>query len=475
MGANISSSAYAEDKCPVDHKNMSKEELEGMMAQYKRHGAAMFRRKGESSDAPLKTEKTNSESLSDGMAPSAPSPEASHGPVDHKNMSKEEMAVYMSSKGKQKARRDKPAASTVYDVYGQEIDRANMMPATPNQLPAPGQKEPLSTDRVKSSIPKAGAEGEETWTYPSPQMFYNSLKRKGKADGVEEPDMENVVAVHNDMNEKTWSEVMRWEKMFHCECKTPKLKHFQGRPHDLSPAARFRVWFRGYPMPFDRHDWVVDRCGEAEVRYIIDYYYRDRPDPIEIHVRPALDSPSSVLDRIKSGTMALRDSIFGEQLPVSPAKEEGVIRAPPSIHSGQVVSGESLNAEEFAFLSGLTPKGIEDIAKDVQQRCEKIGDAFRDAGDDPAKMERANVSVNYCMAQTICKSQASEFMAALESGGDEAAAYDKMTSCLDRFHIMARRALLEASGIAQSGPEFPPGVTPSVGSERSPAPASSTG
>ena len=27
-------------------------------------------------------------------------------------------------------------------------------------------------------------------------------------------------------------------------------------------------------MPFDRHDWYVDRCGE-EVRYVIDFYFDD--------------------------------------------------------------------------------------------------------------------------------------------------------------------------------------------------------
>ena len=27
----------------------------------------------------------------------------------------------------------------------------------------------------------------------------------------------------------------------------------------------------GYNLPFDRHDWIVDRCGE-EIRYIIDFY-----------------------------------------------------------------------------------------------------------------------------------------------------------------------------------------------------------
>lgn len=27
-------------------------------------------------------------------------------------------------------------------------------------------------------------------------------------------------------------------------------------------------------MPFDRHDWTVDRCGK-EVRYVIDFYFYD--------------------------------------------------------------------------------------------------------------------------------------------------------------------------------------------------------
>jgi hypothetical protein len=46
-----------------------------------------------------------------------------------------------------------------------------------------------------SSIPKGGTAG--TWTYPSPQMFYNALVRKDKAHDVTPHDMESVVSVHN--------------------------------------------------------------------------------------------------------------------------------------------------------------------------------------------------------------------------------------------------------------------------------------
>jgi len=49
----------------------------------------------------------------------------------------------------------------------------------PNQLPAPDQPFPLATSRVKSTIPKANAESGETWVYPSPQMFWNAMLKKG--------------------------------------------------------------------------------------------------------------------------------------------------------------------------------------------------------------------------------------------------------------------------------------------------------
>lgn len=50
------------------------------------------------------------------------------------------------------------------------------MPA-PNQRPATDQPFPLPTDRVRSNIPKAGTD--ETWVYPSQQMFWNAMLRKG--------------------------------------------------------------------------------------------------------------------------------------------------------------------------------------------------------------------------------------------------------------------------------------------------------
>ena len=57
-----------------------------------------------------------------------------------------------------------------------------------------------------------------------------------------------------------------------------------------------------YELPFDRHDWIVDRCGKR-VRYVIDYYGCDpQPDnsvPIYLDVRPALDSFTAMWDRMR--------------------------------------------------------------------------------------------------------------------------------------------------------------------------------
>ena len=74
----------------------------------------------------------------------------------------------------------------------------------PNQTPGMGQRAPLPTGRAVSSIPSA-AGGDPLWVYPSEQMFYNAMKRKGFKPHEEE--MSAVVAIHNAVNERAWAEV----------------------------------------------------------------------------------------------------------------------------------------------------------------------------------------------------------------------------------------------------------------------------
>eukprot|EP00962_Isochrysis_galbana_P027541 scaffold8641_cov134-Isochrysis_galbana.AAC.21 len=76
--------------------------------------------------------------------------------------------------------------------------------------------------------------------------------------------MRTVVAIHNTVNERTWREILTWEKEYP-ECLNGlKLVRFGGRPDEPTAKARF-YGAMGYKPPFDRHDWVVERCGK-EVR-----------------------------------------------------------------------------------------------------------------------------------------------------------------------------------------------------------------
>ncbi|XP_056409912.1 holocytochrome c-type synthase isoform X2 [Hyla sarda] len=183
-----------------------------------------------------------------------------------------------------------------------DIDPSNMMPP-PNQTPAPDQPFPLSLVREESTIPCASAE--KNWVYPSEQMFWNAMLRKGwkwNEDELKPEDMSNIIKIHNKNNEQAWSEILKWEALHARECPCgPTLVRFGGKAKEFSPRARIRSWM-GYELPFDRHDWVVNRCGQ-EVRYVIDYYDGGNVDKnyqfTILDVRPAFDSMTAVWDRMK--------------------------------------------------------------------------------------------------------------------------------------------------------------------------------
>uniref|UniRef100_A0A0K8S7E2 Holocytochrome c-type synthase n=2 Tax=Lygus hesperus TaxID=30085 RepID=A0A0K8S7E2_LYGHE len=186
-----------------------------------------------------------------------------------------------------------------------DVNPLNMMPP-PNQRPAPEQPFPLPTNRQVSNIPKANpqTENDKFWVYPSQQMFWNAMLRKGwrwKDDDLSPKDMDDIIKIHNANNEQAWMEVLKWEALHANECCEPKLKSFGGKASDYSPRARIRQ-LMGYELPFDRHDWIVDRCGK-DVRYIIDYYDGGSVDPNHrfaiLDVRPAMDSFDNVWDRMK--------------------------------------------------------------------------------------------------------------------------------------------------------------------------------
>lgn len=75
-----------------------------------------------------------------------------------------------------------------------------------NQQPAPDQPFKLPTQRQVSSIPRAMPDGTtEFWVYPSQQMFWNAMLRKGwrwKDEDIKQKDMEDIIKIHNANNEQ---------------------------------------------------------------------------------------------------------------------------------------------------------------------------------------------------------------------------------------------------------------------------------
>ncbi|KAK7727269.1 Cytochrome c1 heme lyase [Cytospora paraplurivora] len=148
----------------------------------------------------------------------------------------------------------------------------------------------LTTDREVSTIPRASAAGatalpigpsnHETetgadprtgnWVYPSEKMFFEAMKRKGHDTRV--ADMKTVVPIHNAVNERAWKEIREWEKPYEATTcpQGPMLYSFMGLSTNMSPRARLNTLL-GYTAPFDRHDWIIDRCGK-KVEYVIDFY-----------------------------------------------------------------------------------------------------------------------------------------------------------------------------------------------------------
>lgn len=129
----------------------------------------------------------------------------------------------------------------------------------------------LPTEREISSIPRTSTQS--NWVYPSQKQFFDAMKRKHW--NPEAQDMQTVVPIHNAVNERAWQHILSWEKSHYeqamKDCGGIKLTSFKGDLKKLTPRAWFNSSILGYEKPFDRHDWIVDRCG-TEVEYVIDFY-----------------------------------------------------------------------------------------------------------------------------------------------------------------------------------------------------------
>jgi len=170
------------------------------------------------------------------------------------------------------SRKDKPSSHAAEGIH-------------PNGAPAS-----LAADREISSIPRTDG---TKWVYPSQSQFYAAMARKNH--NPQASDMKVIVPIHNAVNERAWAELMKWEGgQGGDKCGGVKLVSFKGRPNDRTPKAWVKTLL-GYSAPFDRHDWVVDRCG-TRIRYVIDFYTGHSRGPSSnnlsfyLDVRPAVDN-----------------------------------------------------------------------------------------------------------------------------------------------------------------------------------------
>jgi cytochrome c heme-lyase len=366
-----------------------------------------------------------------------------------------------------------------YNVYSQPIDKTNQMPqGAKTQLPNPFQTKELSTDRVSSSIPKGGDASSTTWTYPSPQQFYNALSRKGKlnpnqqAEEASEEDMASVVALHNNMNEKTWAKVVEWERTTYGPEASPKLLKFMGRPHDLSPKAAFKHYVLGHLLPYDRHDWTVLRDDGTTVRYVIDYYYdesraqetvdssmpdlhdRDGTPSLLVDVRPALDGPGQLFSR----AVEMPYKIFTKQTNYEPLPLQGTsemkkqlqesievwksIQAAKKQQERQMAQQQEAKDElneipnVMTEVMEITDAHARDIARNFAvaiRDCQKAKQRVENCASEE-ECSRASMDLTMCMGERLCPVQHASLVKVLSADdsndGKIEASLETLTECV---------------------------------------------
>lgn len=158
--------------------------------------------------------------------------------------------------------------------------------------------EGLSLEREISSIPRTSENG--NWVYPSEKQFFNAMKRKNWEP--EEKDMKTVVPLHNQVNEIAWRYIQQWERgQGGDKCGGIKLSSFKGDAKKITPRAAINHYIFGKELPFDRHDWKVNRCG-VEIDYVIDFYTTKVNEGEEprffLDVRPKLNTFEGIRMRI---------------------------------------------------------------------------------------------------------------------------------------------------------------------------------
>jgi len=187
----------------------------------------------------------------------------------------------------------------------------------------------------------------------------------------------------------------------------------------LSPKARLRYILTDSGKPFDRHDWVVTRCDGSEVRYIIDYYFREQGfdpygrDRLGVDVRPALDSISAFVDRAK---------IWSSKFALGTYRDVVVIPQ-------AVVNSSDANSKLSSAMAHV---------RKIEEKCADLFSAFKNCQNDKDCTAK-DMALQHCMAKVVCKAEADQFGDAIKRGKPDEA-YEAMANCVWSFQARVAHA-----------------------------------
>lgn len=194
--------------------------------------------------------------------------------------------------------------------------------------------------------------------------------------------------------------------------------------------------------PFDRHDWIIVREGDEQVRYVIDYYHDENnmvqeknlpsgtQSNISVNLRPAVDSVGSFIDRIK----------FPIYKTFSKNEINRMVKPEESHKDKQIPStNNTLSAEEVGKTFEKVQSSCHHLLKKLDS-CQSEIECFQSAA-----------ALQICLANIICPAKAQSLSEALKTQDESKieSAFDAVRSSLDEYearsaHVLREQAIHEA-------------------------------